>query len=61
MKKVYLPQIRIQVENIRPLLTEFIEGGTITKEKFRGKTPCRTNEFDFYDLNSNAIFFFEDL
>ncbi|MEZ4959155.1 MAG: glyoxalase/bleomycin resistance/extradiol dioxygenase family protein [Saprospiraceae bacterium] len=52
--------IRIEVENIRPLFEEFVKRGTVTPEKFREKTAWGTNEFGFYDLNNNAIFFFED-
>jgi hypothetical protein len=53
--------IRIFVKNIRPLFDEFVQRGTVTPEKFREQTPWQTNEFGFYDLNSNAIFIAEDL
>ena len=58
---VYGSSVRIEVENIRPLFEEFVKRGTITKEKFRTNTPWGTNEFGFFDLNKNAIFFLEDV
>ncbi|MBI1344632.1 MAG: glyoxalase/bleomycin resistance/extradiol dioxygenase family protein [Terrimonas sp.] len=53
--------IRIHVKNIRPLFNEFVERGTVAEKDFKTKTPWETNEFGFYDLNKNAIFFMEDL
>jgi hypothetical protein len=53
--------IRISVKNIRPLLEEFIERGTVTRNKFLENTPWKTNEFGFYDLNKNCIFIMEDV
>lgn len=53
--------IKVFVNNIEPLVKEFIERGTITPEKFQEKTPWGTKEFGFFDLNKNAIFFVEDL
>ena len=53
--------IRIYVKNITPLFDELIERGTVTKDKLRTNTPWNTNEFGFYDLNSNAIFIMEDV
>lgn len=52
---------RIFVKDIKPLLEEFISRGTIKKEKYRENTPWGTNEFGFYDLNNNGIFFVEDI
>jgi hypothetical protein len=48
--------IRIQVKNIQPIFEEFVERGTITRDKLRMNTAWETNEFGFYDLNKNAIF-----
>jgi hypothetical protein len=53
--------IRINVKNIKPLFDEFVQRGTVTQDSFRADTPWETNEFGFYDLNQNAIFFAEDL
>ena len=58
---VYGGSIRIEVENIQPLFEEFLERETIKLESFRKNTPWGTNEFGFYDLNNNAIFFLENV
>jgi len=52
---------RIYVKNIKPLFDEFVQRGTITQDAFRSNTAWNTNEFGFYDLNSNAIFIMEDV
>jgi hypothetical protein len=53
--------IRIFVKNIKPLFEEFVQRGTVKLDVFKENTPWQTNEFGFYDLNNNAIFFAEDL
>jgi hypothetical protein len=53
--------IKIFVDTIQPFFEEFVARKTITKEKLQLKTPWNTNEFGFYDLNNNAIFFVESL
>lgn len=53
--------IKIFVKNIEPLFAEFVKRGTVSPEKLRLNTDWKTNEFGFYDLNNNAIFFVEDL
>jgi catechol 2,3-dioxygenase-like lactoylglutathione lyase family enzyme len=53
--------IRIFVKNIKPLFEAFVERGTVKKDKLRLQTQWGTNEFGFYDLNNNAIFFVEDI
>ena len=53
--------IRIDVENVEALFNEFVKRGTVDKNKFVSNTPWGTNEFGFFDLNKNAIFFVEDL
>ena len=53
--------IKIFVENIKPVFEEFIKRGTVTENKLRLNTPWMTNEFGFYDLNKNAIFFVESI
>jgi hypothetical protein len=53
--------IRINVKNIQPLFEEFVQRGSVTKDKFIANTSWRTNEFGFFDLNNNAIFIMEDL
>lgn len=52
---------RLQVENIHPIFDEFVGRGTVAADGLRLGTPWNTNEFGFYDLNRNAIFFMEDL
>lgn len=53
--------VRFQVEDLKELFDEFIEKGTVTSDKWVSKTTWETNEFGLYDLNKNALFFFEDL
>ena len=53
--------VRIGVKNITPLFGEFKQRGTVTDKDLRTNTPWGTNEFAFYDLNSNAIFISEDI
>ena len=52
--------VRIWVEDIEPLFQEFLSRGTISADKLRRNTQWGTHEFGFYDLNSNAIFIFQD-
>lgn len=52
--------IKIFVADIKPYFDEFVERGTISKEKLRMNTPWGTHEFGFYDLNRNAIFIVQD-
>lgn len=51
--------VRILVKNIQPLFEEFLKRGTVNAAKLKQDTPWGTNEFGFYDLNSNAIFIME--
>ena len=53
--------IRVMVDDIQPIYKEFIERKTIKPEKLMLKTAWNTNEFGFYDLNNNAVFFVERL
>ncbi|WP_020527045.1 bleomycin resistance family protein [Flexithrix dorotheae] len=53
--------IKIFVNNLMPIFEELVQRGTVSKEKLRLKTSWGTNEFGFYDLNKNAVFFVEDL
>lgn len=53
--------IKLFVHDIKPLIAEFVERGTITPDKVRRNTPWGTHEFGFYDLNQNAIFIVQDL
>jgi len=53
--------IKIFVKNLQPIFEELLERKTIQKEKLRLNTPWGTNEFGFYDLNNNVIFFVEDI
>ena len=53
--------IKIFVDHIDPIVEEFVERKTITKEKLLQNTNWNTNEFGFFDLNNNAIFFVQSL
>ena len=53
--------IKLFVKDIRPIFNEFVERGTVAKDKLRIKTPWGTHEFGFYDLNQNAIFIVQDV
>ncbi len=53
--------VRIFIENIRPIFDELVARGTVKQSKLRMKTAWNTNEFGFYDLNNNSIFFVEDI
>jgi hypothetical protein len=53
--------IRIGVKNIKPIFEELKERGTVKEKDIRTNTPWGTNEFAFYDLNSNAIIISEDV
>ena len=53
--------IRIFVKNILPFFEEFVERGTVKKDKLQINTPWNTNEFGFFDLNNNAVFIVESL
>lgn len=53
--------VRIFVKNIQPIFKELVERGLLKRDALRLKTPWNTNEFGFFDLNSNAVFFAEDL
>ena len=53
--------VRIFVKNIKPLFDDFVKMGTVEPDKLRLSTPWNTNEFGFFDLNNNAIFFVEDI
>ena len=53
--------IKIFVKNIKPIFDELVERRTIQKDKLQEKTAWNTNEFGFYDLNQNAIFFVENI
>ena len=48
--------VRIAVKNINPLFDELVIRRTVTQDKFVANTPWNTNEFEFFDLNQNAIF-----
>jgi len=53
--------IKIFVKNLQPIFDELVERTTVAKEKLRMNTPWQTNEFGFYDLNNNSVFFVEDI
>ncbi len=53
--------IKIFVAHIDPIFEEFVNRGTVSREKLRRDTPWNTHEFGFYDLNKNAIFIVQDV
>ncbi|MGH1365595.1 MAG: glyoxalase/bleomycin resistance/extradiol dioxygenase family protein [Calditrichia bacterium] len=53
--------IRIFVQDIQPLFDEFVQRGTVSKNKLRMNTDWGTHEFGFYDLNKNGIFIVQDV
>ncbi len=53
--------IRIFVKNIRPIFDEYVNRGTVSKNKFVPTTPWGTREFGFFDLNKNAVFIVENI
>ena len=53
--------IRIFVKDIYPVFEEFVERGTVKREKLRLNTAWGTHEFGFYDLNKNAVFIAQDV
>ncbi len=53
--------IRIFVKNIQDIFDELLERKTVHKNKMNWDTPWGTNEFGFYDLNNNAVFFVSDI
>jgi len=53
--------IKIFVDDIQSIFKEMNDRGVVTRDKLRLYTPWNTNEFGFYDLNNNAIFFVADI
>ena len=53
--------IKLFVKDIHPIFNEFLKRGTVQKEKLHLNTTWGTNEFGFYDLNHNAIFFVQNI
>jgi hypothetical protein len=53
--------IRIDVKDIKPIFEEFKQRGTVKEKDLKENTPWGTNEFAFFDLNSNLIFISEDV
>jgi hypothetical protein len=53
--------VRILVNDINPFYNEFIQRETISTDALKLNTPWQTNEFGFFDLNRNAIFFMENV
>jgi len=58
---VYGSVVKIFVDDIQPIFEEMLKRGTVKKDELRLNTPWKTNEFGFYDLNKNAIFFVADV
>lgn len=52
--------VRFWVEDVEEFFQEFLKRGTVSKDQLKLNTAWGTHEFGFYDLNNNALFFFED-
>ena len=48
--------MKIFVDDIKPYFKEFVERGTVAKDKLTMNTPWRTHEISFFDMNKNTIF-----
>ena len=53
--------IKIFVHDLNPFIDEFLERETIMEDNINRNTPWGTDEFGFFDLNKNAIYFVHDL
>ncbi len=53
--------VRIFLKNIHPYFESLVAKGVMEADKLRMNTPWGTHEFGLYDLNTNAIFFVEDI
>ncbi len=53
--------VKFFVKEVIPIFKEMLRRGTVQEDAIRLLTPWNTNEFGFYDLNKNAIFFVEDI
>ena len=51
--------VRIQVDRVEPLFEEMVNRGSVGSDAFRPNTAWGTHEFGLYDLNKNALFFYE--
>lgn len=53
--------IKFQVQNIEPLIEEYILKGVLNPERIKNQTGWNTKEFGLFDPSGNRITFFEDL
>ncbi len=53
--------MKVFVSDIYSYVEEFVNRGTISRDKLRENTSWGTHEFGFYDLNNNAIFIVQDI
>ena len=53
--------VKFFVEGIEAIFEELVQRKTVEKDKLRLNTPWNTNEFGFFDLNQNAVFFVESI
>lgn len=53
--------VRFWMQDVMSLFEEFVKNGALSKDKLRLNTAWGTDEFGLYDLNKNALFFFEDI
>ena len=60
-KDMVSTDVKFEVKNIDPLITEFVEKGILRMDKVHKKTPWNTTEFGIKDPSGNRITFLEDL
>lgn len=53
--------IKFQVQNIEPLIEEYVLNGVLNPDRIRKQTEWNTKEFGLLDPSGNRITFFEDL
>lgn len=53
--------LRFVIEDVDALFDEYKEKGVFHEETALRNTDWGTREFAFYDLNSNGLFFYQDL
>ena len=53
--------IKFQVQNIEPLIEEYLTQGVLNPKHISKKTPWNTYEFSLFDPSGNRLTFLEDL
>lgn len=53
--------VRFQVQNINPLIDEYLRSGVLEQKHVHERTAWNTKECVFFDLSGNRLTFFEDI